>query len=425
MAKKLQFVGKFSTDDSIPAPSTASIGQTIVVKAVDENGKPTEWESVDYLKFRDRIESARKDGGIGYIEDARVIEFKKSDTFLSGEEFWRRLGVSVEYPEVYDYVFYKVSDTAIDPEYVSGYSIVRYGDVDSGISKMFSYAKSENIAGVICAGDNNEIKGTFIHILITSEDSEFGEGTWFLYADDDNYIKSLTMSEAIYPISDTFLNNLPTRVAMLESGWIIPKMEMPFEDYGEGQRVLILSHPLLAEVIHDGSELSVHLDGVDYNVTVYVAGNEYYVFGNMSYIGGTDDTGEPFIVVISPEGLYMMIESTEELHTIGIGYAKETIDPSQLPGVCLPVVELETEIKSTTNGNNTLLSEDTEILNKAMANRMPIIVTFNATGTTYTLVFNPIYEEGFFGYFAYTGEKSGVGICMNDEGIWYFEPTRW
>lgn len=33
--------------DSILTPITASIGQTIVVKSVDENGKPTEWETVD------------------------------------------------------------------------------------------------------------------------------------------------------------------------------------------------------------------------------------------------------------------------------------------------------------------------------------------------------------------------------------------
>ena len=35
------------TADVILAPATASIGQTIVVKAVDENGKPVEWEAVD------------------------------------------------------------------------------------------------------------------------------------------------------------------------------------------------------------------------------------------------------------------------------------------------------------------------------------------------------------------------------------------
>ena len=32
---------------AIPAPTTAEVGQTIVVKAVDENGKPTEWEAAD------------------------------------------------------------------------------------------------------------------------------------------------------------------------------------------------------------------------------------------------------------------------------------------------------------------------------------------------------------------------------------------
>ena len=31
----------------IPIPDTAEVGQTIVVKAVDENGKPTEWEAAD------------------------------------------------------------------------------------------------------------------------------------------------------------------------------------------------------------------------------------------------------------------------------------------------------------------------------------------------------------------------------------------
>lgn len=34
-------------DSGIPIPETAEVGQTIVVKAVDENGKPTEWECAD------------------------------------------------------------------------------------------------------------------------------------------------------------------------------------------------------------------------------------------------------------------------------------------------------------------------------------------------------------------------------------------
>ena len=33
--------------EAIPVPATAAVGQMIVVKAIDENGKPTEWEVVD------------------------------------------------------------------------------------------------------------------------------------------------------------------------------------------------------------------------------------------------------------------------------------------------------------------------------------------------------------------------------------------
>lgn len=36
-----------NVDIDVPSVSSAAIGQTIVVKAVDENGKPTEWEAAD------------------------------------------------------------------------------------------------------------------------------------------------------------------------------------------------------------------------------------------------------------------------------------------------------------------------------------------------------------------------------------------
>jgi len=36
--------------ESITPPAAAAVGQTIVVKAVDENGKPTEWEAADFPK---------------------------------------------------------------------------------------------------------------------------------------------------------------------------------------------------------------------------------------------------------------------------------------------------------------------------------------------------------------------------------------
>lgn len=36
-------------DAVIPAPKSATVGQMLVVKAVDESGKPTEWETVKQL----------------------------------------------------------------------------------------------------------------------------------------------------------------------------------------------------------------------------------------------------------------------------------------------------------------------------------------------------------------------------------------
>lgn len=37
--------------NAIVPPTTAEVGQTIIVKAVDENGKPIEWEAVDNLRY--------------------------------------------------------------------------------------------------------------------------------------------------------------------------------------------------------------------------------------------------------------------------------------------------------------------------------------------------------------------------------------
>ena len=43
----VQADGSYGLGSMIPAPETAEVGQTIVVKAVDEAGKPTEWEAVN------------------------------------------------------------------------------------------------------------------------------------------------------------------------------------------------------------------------------------------------------------------------------------------------------------------------------------------------------------------------------------------
>lgn len=51
---------KSDISDSISTPITAQVGQTIVVKAVDENGKPTEWEAVDPWVMTSTTEGSNK-----------------------------------------------------------------------------------------------------------------------------------------------------------------------------------------------------------------------------------------------------------------------------------------------------------------------------------------------------------------------------
>lgn len=54
--------------DAVINPVTASIGQTIVVKSIDENSKPTEWEAVD-------LPSAVTDEHINALIDAKLADF--------------------------------------------------------------------------------------------------------------------------------------------------------------------------------------------------------------------------------------------------------------------------------------------------------------------------------------------------------------
>lgn len=64
----------------IHAPATAEVGQTIVVKAVDENGKPTEWEAAD-LAGGSLQETFDYEKTIVLTEDAASITI---DTFDDG-----------------------------------------------------------------------------------------------------------------------------------------------------------------------------------------------------------------------------------------------------------------------------------------------------------------------------------------------------
>ena len=54
---------------SIPAHATAAVGQTVIVKAVDNSGVPTEWEAVDMPS--DEHINGLIDAKLGVIENGK------------------------------------------------------------------------------------------------------------------------------------------------------------------------------------------------------------------------------------------------------------------------------------------------------------------------------------------------------------------
>lgn len=75
--------GGGASGDYIPIPQTAAVGQTIVVKAVDENAKPTEWEAVDMASGGGE-KPWRYDKLIEFSEDTAGFTL---DTFDDGSPF--------------------------------------------------------------------------------------------------------------------------------------------------------------------------------------------------------------------------------------------------------------------------------------------------------------------------------------------------
>lgn len=88
----VQADGSYGLGRMIPAPETAEVGQTIVVKAVDETGKPTEWEAADALSggetweliaFGEMQEPARLD--ITKDNNGLPFSLKSAQVFVRGD----------------------------------------------------------------------------------------------------------------------------------------------------------------------------------------------------------------------------------------------------------------------------------------------------------------------------------------------------
>lgn len=74
------YINRLIDAKSIPIPATAKVGQTIKVSAVDENGKPTAWEAVDFPSGYEW----EKIGDVTLTEEVSQVDF---NTTLDGQAF--------------------------------------------------------------------------------------------------------------------------------------------------------------------------------------------------------------------------------------------------------------------------------------------------------------------------------------------------
>lgn len=89
VADHVKSIGNGGTGGGASIDVTAQVGQTIAVKSVDENGKPTEWEAVDFPKeVWEKINEITVDEVVDAVEittdhDGNPFSLKKMYIFLT------------------------------------------------------------------------------------------------------------------------------------------------------------------------------------------------------------------------------------------------------------------------------------------------------------------------------------------------------
>ena len=139
--------------ECVIAPTTAAVGQTVVVKDVDENGKPTEWEPVD---FPEQVQSDWNQN------DETQIDYIKNRPFydtVTQEDIIAEQTKSFTYSSSNNWYMTSVYDKKTLTDGVNC-KILWDGTVYDVVSKTESYS---------CFGDKNFIEYPFYFILSVSE----------------------------------------------------------------------------------------------------------------------------------------------------------------------------------------------------------------------------------------------------------------
>ena len=157
-------------------------------------------------------------------------------------------------------------------------------------------------------------------------------------------------------------------------------------------------------------KLYFSVDGTVYECEKKLFGDEV-VYGNLSIAGEPEDTGEPFLFMYEDSEVWEGLFKGEAGFSVTLSAWTQTekttpISDKYLPGVCLPVVELTTEIANEV----VLTAEESAKLTAAAEQRLPAVLRFPFADNTMTAV--AVLSEA--------DSASGFGIVMGIQSIQFF-----
>lgn len=161
--------GKAVYNYAVPIPASASVGNALVVKSVDENGKPTAWETANLSggALNKMYVNVRTSSGFAYLSKDRTFEEIKNHIDNGGEVEVLYYNSMTGLPTKYNYALYSVDDSEIQfsSTNVSNY----YGDYYGVSTYIISIKSDDSISGkVVEYPRTNEVKES-CHIPVESD----------------------------------------------------------------------------------------------------------------------------------------------------------------------------------------------------------------------------------------------------------------
>ena len=182
---------------------------------------------------------------------------------------------------------------------------------------------------------------------------------------------------------------------------VIPKTELvPHKSENESFPTPITIH----ELFEEGATYRVSMDSGVYTAICkkYVTDEvTLFILGNPERFGAGEDTGETFsVATFDAGGIMGMAFDYNDGEYITVYKKTETIHPidqKYLPGVCLEMIELTSEIPINAKDIPPLTAEESAVLSTAAAKGLPVIIKFNLNGNATTMLCTLI-DGMFIGY---------------------------